>query len=89
MEGSIASLAEIELETAKELILNDPRIAELLGEYIDDVEVEMLLTSTGSPEDVFYQKRVVYTMLKTSMGYPEIVPKIFVNLTDLEVVIDE
>ena len=88
-KGSSAPLAEVETEVAKALVLNDPRIAKFLGPDMDGVEVEILLTGTQNSEDKFYGKRVVLALLKTSRGYPQSLPQIFVNLTDSEVVILE
>ena len=88
-KGDGAPLAKVEKKAVEALVLDDPRIIKLLGPDINDVEVETLLTRTQNSEDQFYGKRVVVALLKTSRGYPQYLPKIFVNLTDSKVVILE
>lgn len=88
-DDSSAPLAEIEKSLVQYLVLQDQRIADLLGEATNDITVEMLLTSTTNPDDRFFRKRVVLTLLKTSQGYARNLPKIFVNLSDSAVVLGE
>ena len=84
--GTSAPLADVERDTVERLVLSDPHIAEHLGHDIGAVEVEMLLTRTQDRTDPFYNKRVVMAIMKTDNGYLRL-PPIFVNLTDLEVII--
>ena len=88
-DGGAAPLAEGEKQIARDLVLDDPEIAkflDFLGEAKSNVKVELLLTRTQNALDQFYRKRVAVALLKTSLGYPQNMPKIVVNLTDLEVV---
>ena len=87
--GSRAPLAHVERRVAESLVLTDPRIVALLGPDVRDVEVGTLLTTTQDPRDEFYRQRVVLTTLKTSRGYPQNLPKIFVNLTKAAVIIHD
>ena len=87
-EGS-ASLAKIEKEVAEFLVRDNTQINDFLGAAKNELKVETILSVTKNPESQFYRKRVVLVLLKTSHGYPQFMPKIFVNLTDLEVVIQE
>ena len=87
IEGSRAPLADVEKKVAEWLVLTDPRIAEFLGPDLHDVKVGMLLTTTQNPQDEFYRQRVVLTTFKTSRGYPQNLPKIFVNLTNSSVIV--
>ena len=88
-DDSSAPLAEIEKSIVHSLVLQDRRIAELLGDSINDIAVEMLLTSSFDPDDRFFRKRVVLALLKTPQGYARNLPKIYVNLSDSTVVVGE
>ena len=86
--GVSAPLAEVERDTAEMLVLSDPHLVKYLEPDIEAVEVEMFLTRTQDHKDPFYNKRVVMVIMKTDRGYLRL-PSIFVNLTDLEVVIQD
>ena len=88
-EDTSAPLAEIEKSLAQFLVLRDKRIVDLLGHDVVDVSVETLLTSAFDPDDRFFRKRVVLALLKTSRGYTSNLPKIFVDLTDSQVIFGE
>ena len=88
VRGGGAPLSEIEKHVATSLVLADQSVVALLDTISDEVEeVEFLLTRTEDPEDIFYDKRVVTTLLRATDGYLS-TPPIFVNLTDFEVVIE-
>ena len=89
VDDSSAPLAVLEKSIVQHLVLQDNRIADLLGNAMNDVSVEMLLTSTYDPEDRFFRKRVVMALFKTSHGYVRNMPKVLVNLSDEEVVVGE
>ena len=89
IDGGSASLAEIEQVAAEFLVRENTPINDFLGAAKNELKVETILSVTKNPESQFYHKRVVLVLLKTIHGYPQFMPKIFVNLTDLEVVIQE
>ena len=88
-DDSSAPLAELEKNAVEHLVLIDDRIANLLGEDKDHVTVEMLLTRTRNRDDRFFGKRVVSVLLKIPQGYLVNIPNIYVNLSNVEVVLQE
>jgi len=88
-DGSSAPLAKLERTFVEQLVLEDQRITSHLGEFKDQVTVEMLLTTTQNPEDPFHQKRVVSVLLKVKQGYLVNLPSIYVSLSDAKVFVEE
>ena len=88
-DDSSAPLAELEKNAIEHFVRTDDRIANLLGEVKEQVTVEMLLTRTRDRDDRFFGKRVVSVLLKTPQGYLVNLPNIYVNLSNVEVVLQE
>lgn len=85
-DGS-APLAPVERDRAIRLVLGDDRVRELLGEFLDDVEVEFLLPTFTGAASPFVGKRVAMALFKTEAGYLADLPTISANLTDGTVVV--
>ena len=89
-KGGSAPLAEVEKLAAEALIRNNARIAAWPSlNDMEDVELEFLLASTPNREDPLYGQRAAAVIFKTSRGYPQTIPKVFVSLTNARVIILE
>jgi Cu2+-containing amine oxidase len=86
---STPPLAPVEQDYARALLLANERVAQLLGPMRDVTKTEFLLTHTSAPDSPFYGKRVVGALFRTPRGYLANAPKVFVNLTDGAVVLQD
>jgi hypothetical protein len=62
-------LAEEELRRAEQLALQDPRVAEALGDARAKVRVEALVIRTGDEKDPYFGHRVVRLLFKLGADY--------------------
>ncbi len=87
-DGS-APLAQVEVEEARRLVLQDARIQGLVGSSLDGVELEFPHPIITDARHRLFGKRVVLVLFKTEDGYRSDLPAVFANLTDAEVLLEE
>jgi hypothetical protein len=84
-----APIAQVEIDYARSLVLADERVAALLSPFHDAATLEFILTTTADPNSPFYSKRVFGVLIKTPGGYLSVRQRIYADLTDGKVVIEE
>jgi hypothetical protein len=84
-----APIAPVEADYARSLVLADERVAPLLRPFHDAATLEFLLTTTADPTSPFFGRRVFGVLVKTPGGYLSVPQKIYVDLTDGKVVIEQ
>jgi len=81
------SLTREELETAKGLAMEDPRVREALEDDVDRVEVEALVIRVASEEDRWFGRRVVQLLFRVGRDYRHS-PRVIVDLTTSTVLVE-
>jgi hypothetical protein len=82
-----ARFTNVEQQYARELLLRDDRIRQLIAPLQGQETFNFLLTTTPDPNNPLYGKRVVNVLISTPEGYLTEVPRISINLTDAAVVV--
>ena len=80
------SLAQEELELARELALKDRRVRDALGIYVDRVEIEALVIRSSSKQDPWFGRRVVQLLFRIGRDYRHR-PRVVVDLTNNAVLV--
>jgi hypothetical protein len=82
-----ARFTNVEQQYARELLLRDERIRQLIAPLQGRESFNFLLSTTPDPNNPMYGKRVVNVLISTPEGYLTEVPRISINLTDAAVVV--
>jgi hypothetical protein len=82
-----ARFTNVEQQYARELLLRDERVRQLIAPLQGRESFNFLLSTTPDPNNPLYGKRVVNVLISTPEGYLTEVPRISINLTDAAVVV--
>jgi hypothetical protein len=86
--GAMAPVAEVEIEYARSLLRENKQVGDLIAPFRGQIIFSFGLTSIPDSAHPFYGKRVLAVRARTPEGYVSELPRIYVNLTDGEVVIN-
>ena len=82
-----ARFTNVEQQYARELLLADDRIRQLIAPLQGQEQFNFLLTTTPDPNSPLFGRRVVNVLISTPEGYLAEVPRISINLTDATVTV--